>query len=411
MAPRIPSRSVLCRGYSSGWNAAISSAQKLLDEDDDNSTPSTSRGTTTGTIDPFSLVGSEMSHLTDNIHALLGSTDVNLDQLAKYYVRNDGAKRIRPLMVLLMAQAVPRTTTTTTTTRASVNESLSPPDILNDANPSTNRRRVGSGENDNNKIDASQRRLAEITEMIHAASLLHDDVIDDSEMRRGQTSANFAFSPKMAVLAGDFMLGRASVALARLRDPQVIELLATVIANLVEGEFMQLKNTIDEGHASTMEYYLQKTYLKTASLISKSCRASAILGGGSEAHIEAAYQFGKNLGLAFQIVDDMLDYSASAAHLGKPSNADLKLGLATAPVLFAWRQHPELGALIKRKFAQEGDIDRARTLALNSDGLEKTRQLAETYCQAALAALARLPESPSRNALEGITHQVLTRTR
>lgn len=378
-----------------------------------------------------------MAHLTENIHALLGSSEVTLDHVAKYYVRDDGAKRIRPLMVLLMAKTVPPSRGASTAEEEAgeknlVDEALSPPDVLNDRNPSsaktveetsttttTTTRTRGEGEETvtgpedgrGREILPSQRRLAEITEMIHAASLLHDDVIDGSDLRRGQASANFAFSPKMSVLAGDFMLGRASVALARLRDPEVIELLATVIANLVEGEFMQLRNTIDEGHASTMTYYLQKTYLKTASLIAKSCRASAILGRGSREHVEAAYGYGKNLGLAFQIVDDMLDYSASAAHLGKPANADLKLGLATAPVLFAWRRHPELGALIKRKFSVEGDIDLARKLALDSDGLERTRELAEGYCRAALEALFQLPESPSRDALEGIAHQVLTRTR
>lgn len=350
-----------------------------------------------------------MSHMTNNIHALLGSADVNLDQIAKYYVRNDGAKRIRPLIVLLMSQAIPRLHPPAENLE---NQSLSPGNVLNDANPSTHlRQRSSTNDNNGDGINPAQRRLAEITEMIHAASLLHDDVIDGSELRRGQKSANFAFSPKMSVLAGDFMLGRASVALARLRDPEVVELLATVIANLVEGEFMQLKNTIDEGHESTMNYYLQKTYLKTASLISKSCRASAILGGGSDEHVNAAYEFGKNLGLAFQIVDDMLDYSASAAHLGKPSNADLKLGLATAPVLFAWRRHPELGSLIKRKFCEAGDVDRARRLALDSDGLSQTANLAQEYCSSALEALNRIPSSPSRDALEGIAHQVLTRTR
>lgn len=169
----------------------------------------------------------------------------------------------------------------------------------------------------------------------------------------------------MAVLAGDFLLGRASVALARLRDPEVIELLATVIANLVEGEFMQLKNTaLDEARPSwspkTMEYYLQKTYLKSASLISKSCRAAALLGParGSPEIVEAAYAYGKNLGLAFQLVDDMLDYTVSGKELGKPAGADLELGLATAPLLFAWEERPGLGELVGRKFAGEGDVQR-----------------------------------------------------
>lgn len=175
----------------------------------------------------------------------------------------------------------------------------------------------------------------------------------------------------MAVLAGDFLLGRASVALARLRNAEVVELLATVIANLVEGEFMQLKNTAqDEARPQwsedTLGYYLNKTYLKTASLISKSCRASALLGGASAETVEAAYAYGKNLGLAFQLVDDMLDYTLSAADLGKPAGADLELGLATAPLLFAWKTRPELGELVGRKFAGEGDVLRVSKLLLSA---------------------------------------------
>ena len=159
------------------------------------------------------------------------------------------------------------------------------------------------------------------------------------------------------------MLGRASVALARLRDPEVIELMSTVITNLVEGEFMQLKNTAaDEKNPvftdDTLSYYLQKTYLKTGSLISKSCRSTAVLGHSAPEVVEASYQYGRNLGLAFQLVDDMLDYTVTEAELGKPAGADLELGLATAPLLFAWKQFPELGPLVGRKFSQPGDVQK-----------------------------------------------------
>ena len=167
----------------------------------------------------------------------------------------------------------------------------------------------------------------------------------------------------MAVLAGDFLLGRASVALARLRHPDVIELMAAVIDNLVEGEFMQLKNTaLDERHPvwseGVISYYLQKTYLKSASLISKSCRSAALLGNHPLEVVDAAYQYGRNLGLAFQLVDDMLDYTAAGLEMGKPVGADLKLGLATAPLLFAWRDNQELGTLVGRKFSKSGDVER-----------------------------------------------------
>jgi len=208
----------------------------------------------------------------------------------------------------------------------------------------------------------------------------------------------------MAVLAGDFLLGRASVALARLRDPEVTELLATVIANLVEGEFMQLKNTAtDESHPSwtkeTVSYYLQKTYLKSASLISKSCRAAALLGQSAPEVVEAAYSYGRNLGLAFQLVDDMLDYTISGEELGKPAGADLELGLATAPLLFAWKDNPELGALVGRRFGGEGDVFRAREIVSQSDGLEQTRALAQEYADKAVAAISGFPDSEAKDGL------------
>ncbi|KAG9655540.1 terpenoid synthase, partial [Aureobasidium melanogenum] len=218
----------------------------------------------------------------------------------------------------------------------------------------------------------------------------------------------------MAVLAGDFMLGRASVALARLRDPEVTELLATVIANLIEGEFMQLRNTAsDEKHPTysqeTMEYYLQKTYLKSASLISKSTRAAAILGNCSPDVVEAAYSYGKNLGLAFQLVDDMLDYTVSGAELGKPAGADLELGLATAPLLFAWKDNKELGTLVGRRFAEEGDVKRAHDLVIQSNGIEQTRAMAEDYINKAREAIAFFPESQAKAGLMDMCTKVLQR--
>ncbi|QSS59036.1 decaprenyl-diphosphate synthase subunit 1, partial [Histoplasma capsulatum] len=297
-----------------------------------------------------------------NIHKLLGSGHPLLDRVAKYYTTSEG-KHVRPLLVLLMSQATahgPKTTRQVPfVSAAGINDGITSPAILADTNPDQSAllsstspssleaayTRLAGNVDTNYDADSgngtdilpAQQRLAEITELIHTASLLHDDVIDNAVTRRSTVSANLAFGNKMAVLAGDFLLGRASVALARLRDPEVIELLSTVIANLIEGEFMQLKNTErDELNPSfteqTITYYLQKTYLKSASLISKSCRAAALLGHSSPEIVEAAYSYGRNLGLAFQLVDDMLDYTIHGDELGKPAGADLELGLATAPL-------------------------------------------------------------------------------
>lgn len=364
---------------SSAFGAAVAVAKNAV-------TNAISRGKPNDmSIDPLRIVAKEMKFLTGNIRNLLGSGHPSLDRAAKYYTQAEG-KHMRPLIVLLMSRATylcpktpippPNQQNASPIQSIPIDTSISPMSILRDVNPSTSTptptETDATSETD---ILPSQRRLAEITELIHTASLLHDDVIDHSVSRRGSPSANLEFGNKMAVLAGDFLLGRASVALARLRNAEVVELLATVIANLVEGEFMQLKNTAqDEARPKwsedTLGYYLNKTYLKTASLISKSCRASALLGGASAETVEAAYAYGKNLGLAFQLVDDMLDYTLSAADLGKPAGADLELGLATAPLLFAWKTRPELGELVGRKFAGEGDVLRVSRSMLPIWGAE-----------------------------------------
>ena len=364
--------------------------------------------------DPFRVVAKELKFLTKHIQELLGSGHPMLDTVSKYYTQSEG-KRMRPLLVLLMSRATSKAPKSPRAvpvpSRTTIDEPISPPSILSDTNPSQSLLNPLSASaldsayaQEDSDILPSQRRLAEITELIHTASLLHDDVIDNSVTRRSSPSANVSFGNKMAVLAGDFLLGRASVALARLRDAEVIELLATVIANLVEGEFMQLKNTAQDErnpvwNEDIFPYYLQKTYLKSASLISKSCRAAALLGQNSQEVVEAAYSYGRNLGLAFQLVDDMLDYTISGPELGKPAGADLELGLATAPLLFAWKDNPQLGALVGRKFAADGDVQLARDLVARSDGLEQTRALAQDYVDKATNALRQIPDSEAKEGL------------
>ena len=365
-------------------------------------------------VDPLRTVAKELKFLNKNMQQLLGSGHPILDTVAKYYTQSEG-KHIRPLVVLLMSRATTRSPKfprrASPVSATATHDSISPSAILSDVNPSSPVSDSLSATSldptyapEDSDILSSQRRLAEITELIHTASLLHDDVIDKSISRRSAPSANVEFGNKMAVLAGDFLLGRASVALARLRDPEVIELLATVIANLVEGEFMQLKNTaLDEKNPvwteETLSYYLQKTYLKTASLISKSCRAAALLGQNAPEVVEAAYSYGRNLGLAFQLVDDMLDFTTSATELGKPVGADLELGLATAPLLFAWKDNKQLGILVGRKFAIDGDVEIARDLVIRSNGLEQTRALAQDYADKAADAVGSFPDSEAKDGL------------
>ncbi|KAL9100437.1 MAG: hypothetical protein Q9163_004182 [Psora crenata] len=403
----------------STWAQAVSTARNILSGGSAND--SRLAGVS---VDPLMIVGKEMKFLTKNIRQLLGSGHPMLETVAKYYTASEG-KHIRPLLVLLMSRATARTPKcsqrSSPSTSATIDDSMSPSSVLADINPSSQANDLlfaspmeAAYISQDPEILPSQRRLAEITELIHTASLLHDDVIDHSMSRRSQPSANVSFGNKMAVLAGDFLLGRASVALARLRDAQVIELLATVIANLVEGEFMQLKNTaLDEAKPvwteDALSYYLQKTYLKSASLISKSCRAAALLGQSRPDVVEAAYAYGRNLGLAFQLIDDMLDYTTSAVELGKPAGADLKLGLATAPLLFAWKEKPALGLLVGRKFAEPGDVEMAREMVQQTDGLEQTRALAQDYADKAADAVRGFPESEAKDGLLEMCSQTMQR--
>ncbi|CAG8095571.1 unnamed protein product [Penicillium salamii] len=401
------------RRDASPFGAAVSAAQAIF-----KGMPKAPPGVS---VDPLRMVGKELKFLSKNIRQLLGSGHPALDKVAKYYTHSEG-KHMRPMLVLLMSQATaldPRKHHTYSDKPSPVDASFSAASILEDANPEMNPLVAPKAESQyevagDDNILPSQRRLAEITELIHTASLLHDDVIDNAVTRRANSSANTAFGNKMAVLAGDFLLGRASVALARLRDPEVTELMATVIANLVEGEFMQLKNTAqDESKPvytdDTLNYYLQKTYLKTASLISKSCRSAAVLGRSAPEVIEASYAYGRNLGLAFQLVDDMLDYTVTEAEMGKPVGADLELGLATAPLLFAWKSRPELGPLVGRKFNQEGDVQRARELVHESNGVEQTRALAQEYADKAIAAISDFPDSEAKAGLIEMCEKTMKR--
>uniref|UniRef100_F7H1E7 All trans-polyprenyl-diphosphate synthase PDSS1 n=1 Tax=Macaca mulatta TaxID=9544 RepID=F7H1E7_MACMU len=190
--------------------------------------------------------------------------------------------------------------------------------------------------NNSRHVQASQRTIALIAEMIHTASLVHDDVIDDASSRRGKHTVNKIWGEKKAVLAGDLILSAASIALARIGNTTVISILTQVIEDLVRGEFLQLGSKENENER--FAHYLEKTFKKTASLIANSCKAVSVLGCPDPVVHEIAYQYGKNVGIAFQLIDDVLDFTSCSDQMGKPTSADLKLGLATGPVLFACQQ-------------------------------------------------------------------------
>jgi geranylgeranyl pyrophosphate synthase len=216
---------------------------------------------------PFDMVTSDLSQLKENIVQLLTTDHPFLKLVAKYYLDLKG-KRFRPMIVILLSRAI-------------------------DSHRTKQREST---------VTRRQLQLAEIIEMIHTASIIHDDVIDESTTRRGVTAINHNFTNKLAVLAGDYLLARASVSLASLEHHEVTRLISTVISDLVEGEFMQLKP--NPTSSAIFEYYLRKTYLKTASLITNGCKCAALLSNASPHVVQIASEYGENLGLAFQVCDN-----------------------------------------------------------------------------------------------------------
>lgn len=343
--------------------------------------------------DPFSLVREEIESVTERVRRCIVSDIPVLEKASEYFFRKGReGKRLRSTVLLLLASSLAATPAgplvlTVDETPASYHH------------PDARRR---------------QQRVAEITELIHVASLLHDDVIDGADKRRGMHALNMLFGNKIAILAGDFLLARASVTLAALKNSEVIALMSQVLENLVAGEILQMNATREE--VTSMDYYLKKTFLKTASLLANSCKSVAVIAGCDADSASAAWEYGQHLGLAFQLVDDILDFTGSSKEMGKPALADLRSGLATAPLLYAAEEHPELLPMIQRRFGNEGDVDVAADLVLNqSKGVQRAKELAQEHADKAIIALQRLPSTTTedaainRKALENVLSAVLNR--
>ncbi|AGY58373.1 solanesyl diphosphate synthase [Gloeobacter kilaueensis] len=312
------------------------------------------------------LVEDDLSQMTRSLMSLVGAKHPVLHAAAEHLF-NAGGKRIRPALVLLASRAT-----------------------------------VAGGE-----PSERHRRLAEITEMIHTASLLHDDVIDTSEVRRGIETVNARFGNRVAMLAGDYLFGLSSVLLARLGSLEVVELLGEVISHFGEGELLQ--STIQFDPELTFEQYLDKSFYKTASLMAGTSRAAAVLSGSPAVVCDALYEYGRHLGIAFQVIDDLLDFTGSTAQLGKPAGSDLQDGNLTAPVLYALEEAPHLGVLIERQFDEPGDLEKAMSMVFASRGIERTRELAQQHAREALTNLDALPASPAREALADLVDYILGR--
>jgi all-trans-nonaprenyl-diphosphate synthase len=263
------------------------------------------------------------------------------------------------------------------------------------------------------KVGRLQIILAVLTELIHTASLVHDDVIDSASLRRGQETVNRRWNEKLAVLIGDLLFAQASVCLSRLMNPVVVGIYGQVLGDLCAGEIRQMRQQFST--SVDFEAYIQKSIWKTASLFAAGTHSAPILNGCDDTVVAAMKDYGINLGICFQVVDDLLDYTGSSDKLGKAAGSDLQQGVVTAPALHVLGlgndASARLEAIIRtREVATPEGLAEAMALIESNGGIAATVQLAKDYAAKARNSLTVLAPSPYRDSLDGIVDWLLTRT-
>ena len=308
------------------------------------------------------LSQADMQKVNESILAQLNSDVVLINQLG-FYIVQGGGKRIRPLIAVLAARAL--------------------------------------GFEGQKAITC-----ATFVEFIHTASLLHDDVVDESDMRRGRATANAEFGNAASVLVGDFIYTRAFQLVAQLESLKILRIMADATNVLAEGEVQQLMNVNDP--QTSEDNYMRVIYSKTARLFEVAAQAAAIIAGGSEAQEQALQSYGRYLGTAFQLVDDVLDYSANAKALGKNVGDDLAEGKPTLPLLHAMHHgNAQQAALIREAIEKGGKreaIDEVLAIMAEHKSLDYAMDRAKQEAQKAVDAIQILPESEYKQALISLAY-------
>jgi octaprenyl-diphosphate synthase len=312
------------------------------------------------------LLASDMEAVDAVIRNRLHSEVALVNQVGEYII-NSGGKRLRPALVLLSAQAFGY-----------------------------------SGKH--------QHDLAAVVEFIHTATLLHDDVVDESDLRRGRETANALFGNAASVLVGDFLYSRAFQMMVDVGEMRVMQTLADATNMIAEGEVLQLLNChdadVDEAN------YMRVIHCKTAKLFEAAMRLGAILGKSSAADEAAASKYGMHLGTAFQLIDDVLDYSAEEAQTGKHLGDDLAEGKPTLPLIYAMQHGTAQQASVVRGAIEQGDVGKfAEVLEIihATGALEFTRQQALREAGAACSAIAAFADSKHKQCLLELAHFAATR--
>ena len=254
--------------------------------------------------------------------------------------------------------------------------------------------------------------LAAATEVLHTATLVHDDIVDGASERRGQPAIHVAWSEKVAVLAGDFLFATSADLVARLDRPRIVRLFADTIHRMSRSEFDAPDPAAEPDTA--IEQYLTKIGNKTASLIALGCDAGADLAGASDAQRRALHEYGWSLGMAFQIADDVLDVSGEPELTGKPVGGDLDQGLLTLPVILYLKSSSDGDGIVRRLLAGEassGELPVALRLVRESGAAADAMHMAGDYAAQSRAALEALPSGPARNALDELVTYAVERSR
>lgn len=257
-----------------------------------------------------------------------------------------------------------------------------------------------------------QIRLAAAVEFIHTATLLHDDVVDESAQRRGRPTANILWDNQSSVLVGDYLFSRSFQLMVETGSLKVLDILANASAVIAEGEVLQLsaQNDLSGGEAR----YFQIIRGKTAELFSAAAEVGGLIAGASDAQVKALRDYGDALGIAFQLVDDVLDYGGASAAMGKDVGDDFREGKATLPVLIAYDQANADGKafwerVIEDHEQEDADLETALRLIAEADGLEGTKARAREYGDKAKDALAALPQTPVTQAMANVVDFVVAR--
>lgn len=314
----------------------------------------------------YDTVADDFSRVNDLIIKRL-SSDVPLVEKIAQYIIESGGKRLRPLLVLLSSRAL------------SYNKD-------------------------------EHLKLAAVIEFLHTATLLHDDVVDTSDMRRGRSTANARWGNAPSVLVGDFLYARAFEMMVELQNLKIMDVLSHATAVIAEGEVLQLMNVKNPDVSE--DKYMEVIHNKTAMLFEAASHTGALLAGAEEDQERAMSAYGKHLGLAFQLVDDVLDYRGDAEAMGKNVGDDLAEGKPTLPLIYAMANGSNEEKQLIRQAIRKGGLDdlpRILDIVNRSGALEYTMARAKAEAQAALDCLEAIPDSEHRQALALLTDVAVAR--